>query len=321
MRPLLLLCLLALPAFALGPFEKNHPLVAEGLAAYEKGEFEQALQKFDEAKKELPRSAALEFNRGNALFKLGRFDEARDAYQHVFDLDKSDLTQRDYYNLGNAFAAGDKQKEAIAAYRKALTLDPRDQLARHNLEVVLRKLPPPKKDDTPDAGTPDSGTPDAGARDAGRPDAGQDAGRPDAGQDAGSDGGQPDGGADGGQDGGADGGPSDAGQDGGTPDKGGDGGQDGGGDGGKGEQGDQKGDAGDKQDQEGGDGGSDGGSDRDGGMSEQEEAGRDGGSTSEAQMNKQDAEKLLDSMKNNEKNLQLWRFQQKKQRKVNDKDW
>jgi hypothetical protein len=39
-------------------------------------------------------------------------------------------------------------------------------------------------------------------------------------------------------------------------------------------------------------------------------------------IDRQEAERLLDAMKQNEKNLQLWRFQQKKkQRKPNEKDW
>ncbi len=38
-------------------------------------------------------------------------------------------------------------------------------------------------------------------------------------------------------------------------------------------------------------------------------------------LNKQDAERLLDSIKRDEKNLQLWKFQQKKPRRENEKDW
>ncbi|MEW6435078.1 MAG: aerotolerance regulator BatC, partial [Myxococcota bacterium] len=39
-------------------------------------------------------------------------------------------------------------------------------------------------------------------------------------------------------------------------------------------------------------------------------------------LSKQEAEKLLDSMKSNEKNLQLWRFRQKtRNSEPNGKDW
>ena len=267
-------------AFALGPLQRNHPVVERGLKAYEDGRYDQALQAFDEAKKELPSSAALEFNRGNALYKLGRKDEAKEAYRRVAETERGDLKEKDYYNLGNTWAELGSAKEAIGAYRKALTLDPRDADARHNLEVVLRNLPPPQS--KPDAGT--SGPPDAGPPDAG---------------DGGSS-------ADGGGDGGADAG--DAGMDGGQSPGGGDGGR---GDGGT--------DAGQSQQQ------SPQGEQQDGGANagdeQAEEGGLDAGFAGEAKLSKEEAERMLDSMKQNEKNLQLWKFQQRKPRKQNEKDW
>jgi hypothetical protein len=39
-------------------------------------------------------------------------------------------------------------------------------------------------------------------------------------------------------------------------------------------------------------------------------------------MNQDEAERILDAMRQNEKNLQLWKFQQRKRsRKPNEKDW
>ncbi len=265
-------------ALALGPLQRNHPIVERGLKAYEAGRYDEALRAFEDAKKELPSSAVLEFNRGNALYKLGRKDEAKEAYRRVAETDRSDLKEKDYYNMGNAWAEMGNAKEAITAYRKALTLDPKDEDARHNLEVVLRNLPPPQK---PDGGPPDAGPPDAG-----------DGGKP------------PDGGGDGGADGGGDGG-----LDGGQPRSGGDGGR-----------GDAGADAGQNQEQSPqGEPHEDGG--RDAGNKEAEEGGLDAGFLGEAKLSKEEAERMLDSMKQNEKNLQLWKFQQRKPRKQNEKDW
>ncbi len=264
-------------AAATSLLERNHPHVEQGQRAYEEGRYEEALKSFDEAKKELPSSAAVEFNRGNALYKMGRREEAKQAYHRAAETDRADLKEKDYYNLGNVWAEMGNTQEAIASYRKALTLDPSDDQARHNLEVVLRKLPPPQQ--RPDAGT-DGGPPDAG-----------DGGPPDAGRDGGSDGGG-DGGSDGTRsEGSADGGRTDGGE-------------------GRGETGRQrpqpKGDAG-----------------MDAGAAEPEESGPDGGYLGEVQLNREEAERLLDSMKQNEKNLQLWRFQQQKKRPrtQNEKDW
>ncbi len=267
--------LLALPAQALGPFEANPPGVERGLKAYDDGRFEGALREFTAAEQEAPGHPALEYNRGNALYRLGRFDEAREAYRRAADTAGPSLKERDLYNLGNALAQLGDTKGAITAYRKALVLEPRDEAARHNLEVLLRKLPPPKSQ---------SG------------DGGTDGGRPDGGpQDGGSDGGQGDGGQSG---------------DGGT--QRGDGGQADGGSRAEQRQGAEQ------------DGGMDAGQrpdEPDAGTPEPERL-RDGGVGRAGGFDRSEAERLLDAMRQNERNLQLWRFQQKKrQRKPDEKDW
>jgi tetratricopeptide (TPR) repeat protein len=301
-------------AGATGLLEKEHPLVQKGRQAYDAGRYEDALSAFEEARKERPNDPAVEFNRGDALMKLGRLNDAKQAFQSVADANgRPDLKQKAQYNLGNVYAATGDTREALKAYRRALTLDPSDVQARHNYEVLLRNLPPPQK------GGGDGGT--DGGSDGGQ-DAGQDGGTPDAGADAG----QPDAGRDGGQDAGGDGG-FDAGSDGGQ-----DGGQDAGaGDGGGGDGG--PGDGGGQGDGGPGDAGADGGQgdedgQGDGGSQAQEGEGadagvaeRDGGMSAE-DVDRQEAERLLDAMKQNEKNLQLWRFQQKKRtRNPNEKDW
>ena len=314
MRAALLSLLVAAPVFAMGPFEKNHPLVDEGTTAYENGEYERALEKFDAAGKDRPADARVQYNRGLALHKLGRNGEARQALTHAEELDrKGELANKIHYNLGNIAVADNNREEAIREYRKALRADPADALARHNLEILLRNLPPKEQQGqdggTPDGGKTDGGRPDAGP-DGGVTDAGSDAGRPDAGEkDGGDDGGQDAGPGDAGSDGGADGGGSDAGDQ-------GDGGR---GDAGQGEQ-EKQGDGGQSEQAQPGDGGTDGGAEeKDGGM-EDAQAGdmMDGG----ARMSKKDAEKLLDSFKSNEKNLQLWRFRQKTHKNdTKGKDW
>ena len=273
------------PARAVGPFETNPPLVERGLKAYDEGRFEDALRDFTAAEQEAPGHPALEYNRGNALYRLGRYDAARDAYRRAADAAGPSLRERDLYNMGNALAQLGDTQAAIGAYRKALVMEPGDEAARHNLEVLLRKLPPPKSQ---------SG------------DGGTDGGRPD--------GGRADGGSDGGQ---------------------GDGGQ-------SGDAGTQRNDAGTAPNPDGGqtDGGSRGeqrrsqGAEQDGGMdagqrADSPDAGapepellRDAGVGRSGGLDRGDAERLLDAMRQNERNLQLWRFQQKKrQKKPDEKDW
>ncbi|MDP1822899.1 MAG: tetratricopeptide repeat protein [Archangium sp.] len=307
----LAVAVLAGQAQAAGPLEKNHPEIELGTEAYDAQKFEEALKHYDAALQDKPSDARVQYNRGLALHKLDRNDEAKAAFQAALDLDRSgELAGKIHYNLGNvAAAAGDKQ-QAVKEYRAALRKNPEDELARHNLEVLLKNLPPKEQQGS------DGGTPDGGGHDGGKPDAGMDGGVTDGGSDAGRpDGGKPDGGdGDGGSDGGADGG-----TDGGGPGDGGEG--DGGsGDGGQGEK-EKQGDGGASEQSEPGDGGSDGGADAQDAGAAQEGKPQllpDGG----VDVSRKDAEKLLDSLKSSEKNLQLWRFKQKTPRSdPNGKDW
>jgi tetratricopeptide (TPR) repeat protein len=294
------LSMLCAVLLGLGPFEKNDPLIEEGTELYEQGKYDEALAKFDQAGLQHPQDARVAYNRGLALHKAGRNEEAKQALERALELDRAGqgtLAAKSHYNLGNVAAALEDSPRAVREYREALKRDPGDELARHNLEVVLRKLPPRQ------AGS-DGGAPDPGESDGGRPDGGRpDGGAPDAGgRDAGAhDGGAPDGGSDGGARG--DGGAGDGGR----------------GDGGEGQQ--ERGDAGRPGGGSPGDGGADGGEQgSDGGAPTPARAGRlqDGG----VDVSKQQAEQLLDSMKNSEKNMQLWRFRQKTQKiDPHAKDW
>jgi tetratricopeptide (TPR) repeat protein len=292
---LLAACLLgAFDAQALGLLERNPPLVAEALKAYDEGRYDDALRDFEAAQKQLPESAALEYDKGNALYRLHRLDEARESYQRAAEMKPGDLSERDLYNLGNALAELGRTQEAISVYRRALLLEPNDDAARHNLEVLLRRLPPPKSG-------ADGGTPDAGQRDAGQPDAGA------------ADGGKGDGGQ-------GDGGQGDAGQgDGGTR---GDGGTADGG-GGTGRGGPDAGQASPRQGAQADENAEDAGVwPRDADAGPPMEWLRDGGFGQAGELDRRDTERLLDAMRQSEKNLQLWRFQQKKPpRKPNEKDW
>jgi len=294
--------LLVAALLAMSPFEKNDPLIDDGITAFKGEKYDEAVAKFEAAARERPNDPRAQFNLAAALHKLGRNADAKQALTKAEELDSSkhEYTNQIQYNRGTIAASEDQKDEAVKAYRKALRADPSDELSRHNLEVVLRGLPPKPKPG-PDGGTDGGGGGDAGAGDGGQ--------------------GQQDGGNDGGRnDGGADGGASDAGRpaDGGKPGDAGSG--DGGsGDGGQGEK-EQPGDGGQGDGQR-GDAGSDGGQRSDAGAedeSDQPTMQPDGGMG----LSRKEAEKALDSMKNGEKNLQLWRFRQKTQKNENNgKDW
>jgi Ca-activated chloride channel family protein len=177
-------------------FQRPDPGVAAANEHYQRGEYDQALRGYEDAAREHPNTPELDFNRGNALFKLDRRDEARAAYLSALAAPDGHFKAQDYYNLGNALWDLDRKDAAADAYQRSLMLDPTLEDARHNLELLL--APPPPQD----GGSPDGGQGDGGAGDGGKSQ-GSDGGQ------KGSDGGQ--GSADGGQNSGDGGSPGDGG--------------------------------------------------------------------------------------------------------------
>ena len=104
---------LSAPAWAAGPLEVDHPLVAKERAAYDAKDYEGALAAFEEAKKEWPEDPAVEYNRGVALAQLGRVAEAKQAFQRVAEANRPELQEKAWYNLGNVHATPGERKEAL----------------------------------------------------------------------------------------------------------------------------------------------------------------------------------------------------------------
>ena len=90
-----------------------------------------------------------EFNLGDALFKQGRYDDARQNSRALFEHPKTPPTIKGYahFNIGNAhlqeFAQDpqenkDKIDESIESYKQALRMNPKDANARFNLEFARK---------------------------------------------------------------------------------------------------------------------------------------------------------------------------------------
>jgi tetratricopeptide (TPR) repeat protein len=158
----------------LAPFTKEDSRVKTANQAYAAGKYDEALRGYEDALRDHPNAPELQFDRGNALFKLGRQAESREAYLSALAAKDSSLKAQDYYNMGNALWELDKNDEAAEAYQRALMLEPNFEEARHNLELLL--APPP------DGGQPDGGGQDGGGSDGGGDGGGKDKSQGDGGQ-------------------------------------------------------------------------------------------------------------------------------------------
>jgi Ca-activated chloride channel family protein len=140
---LALLGLLFPALVAFDPIRSPSRAIEEGNARMKAGKADEALAAYDKAVAELPADPGVHFDRGTALAALSRFDEAGEEFLRATEARDPALKAAAFYNLGNAFMKKEKYKEAIEAYKRALTLDPRDERAKWNLEIALKK----KRDD------------------------------------------------------------------------------------------------------------------------------------------------------------------------------
>jgi tetratricopeptide (TPR) repeat protein len=121
------------------PLESPNKAIEEGNTRLRAGKAEEALGHYDRAARELPAEPGVHFDRGAALFGLSRFDEATQEFLRATEARATPLKAAAFYNLGNGFFKQEKYGDAIAAYRRALALDPNDMRAKWNLELALKK--------------------------------------------------------------------------------------------------------------------------------------------------------------------------------------
>jgi len=114
-------------------------LMRQGNGLYGRGKYDEALSRYQMAEVLEPDATAIHYNLGNALFRLGRYQDAARELELVMIDRKPERRANAMYNLGNvAFKAG-QLDPAIKAYAGALAINPNDRQAKQNLEFCLKK--------------------------------------------------------------------------------------------------------------------------------------------------------------------------------------
>jgi tetratricopeptide (TPR) repeat protein len=114
---------------------------SDGNSFYERGLYQEALSKYQEALRKNPESPIIKFNSGNAQYKVKAFDEALEAFRATSSkAEDQRLRAQSYYNLGNTQYRKGSLQDAVESYKQALRLDPNDIDAKYNLEYVLKEL-------------------------------------------------------------------------------------------------------------------------------------------------------------------------------------
>jgi Ca-activated chloride channel family protein len=119
----------------------------EAARLYAEGKFDDAATRYNQALTDDPDSALLHFNLGDAEYRRKQYEAAGRAFQQVPQNAAAE------YNRGNALyrlgQAAEQEKpqdalarwaEALVAYRRAIATDPADEDAKFNYEWVSRKI-------------------------------------------------------------------------------------------------------------------------------------------------------------------------------------
>jgi len=148
--------------------------VDRGRALYREGRYEEALRAFTSARALNPNDARLTLAVGETLARLGRPAEAVDEFRRAAArADRPDLRAESLYNAGTSLLAAGQTEAAVKALRQSLTLDPGREDALRNLEIALREAA--RQAPSPGGqGQPQQGDDSSQDKEAASPQAGQD---------------------------------------------------------------------------------------------------------------------------------------------------
>jgi len=123
---------------------------SQGNKLYMQGNFNEAINSYDQALLDAPGALEPKFNQANSYYRLDDLGKAMDLYRQVAAETKDmKLVAKAKYNLGNSyFQQGSKQKDsnlqkaiddlktAISRWRSVLDIEPENKKAAKNIEVA-----------------------------------------------------------------------------------------------------------------------------------------------------------------------------------------
>ena len=127
-----------------------YPLFSAG-RAYERQNYDEAVKEYNYALFMHRDSGILNYNMGAVLYKKGDYQKAAEFFNKAIITGDYDLNQKAHYNLGNCiYRSGQQEKDideaarlyriALDHYNKAIALNPRDEDAKYNKDIIERRL-------------------------------------------------------------------------------------------------------------------------------------------------------------------------------------
>lgn len=111
-----------------------------GRSALQRGEAAFAIQRFSEARDQLPNNPQADLNLAAAYHAAGRYDEAVAAARMATTASDPEMRAKAFASMGHHEFAANRLPGALADFKLALLNNPDDQASRHDYEVVLALL-------------------------------------------------------------------------------------------------------------------------------------------------------------------------------------
>ena len=94
----------------------------EGIKLYNEEKYDEAISKFTDAQSFVPESQSLDFNIANTHYKEGKLPEAEKSFKDTMKTEDKILKANANYNMGNTMYKQGKLKESLDFYKKAIQL-------------------------------------------------------------------------------------------------------------------------------------------------------------------------------------------------------
>lgn len=140
MKQLIIVICLLLPGFvSFAQQEKKY--IHKGNELYRQKKYAEAEASYRQSVEKSKESVQGNFNLADALFKQKKFDNAAQKFTEIAgSSDNKQVKAGAYHNLGNSLLESKKLEESIAAYKKSLMNNPKDDQTRYNLAYAMEKL-------------------------------------------------------------------------------------------------------------------------------------------------------------------------------------
>ncbi len=110
--------------------------------AYNVKKYQLAKQTYEQKLINSPTDSQLNFNMADVLYRMNEFEQARDYFDRIAQGDSTfkNIKEQALFNEGNAHVKLKKLEDAIKNYEDALKINPDNEHAAHNRDIVKKML-------------------------------------------------------------------------------------------------------------------------------------------------------------------------------------